>query len=96
MSFTYGNRNQITTMLQGANLTTYTYSNNANLGIEQTGAAYTTYTYDQSNRMTGVLYSDATRSTYTYRGDGKRRSAQEPGGSLNTMIWDGEDYLGEY
>ena len=25
----------------------------------------------------------------------KRRTAQEPGGSVSTMIWDCEDYLGE-
>jgi hypothetical protein len=32
---------------------------------------------------------------YTYDGDGLRRSAQEPSGSVSTMIWDGSDYLGE-
>ncbi|MFN8140448.1 MAG: hypothetical protein U0R49_11685 [Fimbriimonadales bacterium] len=36
-----------------------------------------------------VKYSDGTRSTYTYDGDGQRRSRIEPGGSLTTLINDG-------
>jgi len=34
-------------------------------------------------------------STYTYSGDGLRRTKQEPGQPLRTMVWDGSDYLGE-
>ena len=32
-------------------------------------------------------------STYSYDGDGLRRSAHEPGGALTTFVWDGDDYL---
>ena len=35
------------------------------------------------------------RWTYAYDGDELRRSAHNHGESLTTMIWDGEDYLGE-
>jgi YD repeat-containing protein len=51
--------------------------------------------WDSENRLLNVLYADGTRSTYTYEADGLRRSAQEPGGSLTTFIWDGTDYLME-
>lgn len=47
------------------------------------------------NRLTQVLNPDGSRSTYSYAGDGLRRSAQEPGEALTTFIWDGDDYLME-
>jgi YD repeat-containing protein len=56
------------------------------------GLASIVYSYDADDRLTGVVYQDGSRSTYTYHGDGLRRSAQEPGGP----VWDGTDYLGEY
>ena len=86
MTFVYNSRNQLTTLLQGTALTIYTYSTRGENTVEQTGTAYTSYTYGQTSRMTAILYSDGTRSTYTYRGDGKRRTAQEPGGSVSTFI----------
>ncbi|MCH8274748.1 MAG: hypothetical protein IH851_08155 [Armatimonadetes bacterium] len=51
--------------------------------------------YDNENRLTKVTHPAGTFSTYTYDGDGKRRTAHEAGGSLTTMIWDGDDYLQE-
>lgn len=59
--------------------------------IGDSNGAGTNYTYDAKNRLT----RDATVSTYTYTGYGLRRSAQEPGGSLTTFVWDGSDYLQE-
>jgi YD repeat-containing protein len=47
-----------------------------------------TYTYDPENRLT-VVQAGAVYSTYTYDGDGQRRSAIEPSGSLTTMVRDG-------
>ena len=61
---------------------------------EQAGATRTTYAYDRENRLTSLL-TGANRSTYTYNRDGLRRTAHEAGGTLATMIWDGDDYLGE-
>ena len=49
-----------------------------------------------SEMLTLLQFPDTTRSTYTYAGDGLRRSAFEAGGALTTFIWDGTDYLGEY
>ena len=95
MTFTYDNANRIVTMLQGANLTTCTYDTTGNLTVENLATALTTNSYDNENRLTGIVNPDATRSTYTYAGDGLRRSAYEPGGVLTTFIWDGDDYLGE-
>ena len=89
-------------MLQGAALTTYAYDATGNQTEENLNGSRTTYVYDNENRLTGMRYPDATRSTYTYaggfpvQGEGLRRSAQEPGGALTTYIWDGSDYLGEY
>jgi hypothetical protein len=34
-------------------------------------------------------------ATIQYAGDGLRRTAFEAGGTLTTMVWDGDDYLGE-
>ena len=45
--------------------------------------------------MTSVRFPDGSRSTYTYEGDGLRRSAHEAGVGLVTFIWDGADYLME-
>jgi hypothetical protein len=58
-------------------------------------AGRTTFTHDLANRSTGIKFWAATLSTRFYNGFGLRRTAQEPGGSLTTMIWDGDDYLGE-
>ena len=52
------------------------------------------HTYDGANRLTNVR-TGANRSTYSYNGDGLRRTRQEQGGALGTMIWDGDDYLME-
>ncbi len=34
-------------------------------------------------------------TTFSYGGDGLRRTYQLPGAAVRTMIWDGSDYLGE-
>jgi YD repeat-containing protein len=95
MTFTYNTRNQPTTMIQGGVITSYTHNFVGAMTLENVGGARTTYSYSQRNLLNGAVNSDGTRSTYTYRYDKKRRTAQEPGGSVSTMIWDGEDYLGE-
>lgn len=82
-------------MVQGSAVTTYNYGGSGYLRSETTDSGVTTYVYNQSVQMTGVRYAGGTRSTYTYRADGKRRSAQEPGAVVTTFIWDGEDYLME-
>ena len=95
MTFAYDVRNRIATMVQGAAITTYNYGGSGYLRSETTATGVTTYTHNQHVQMTTVKYPDGTSSAYTYRADGKRRSVIEPGGSMTTFIWDGEDYLME-
>ena len=56
-------------------------------------------TYDPANRLKVVaIHPDSgsqTLASYTYAGDGLRRTEHEPGKSLVTLIWDGDDMLGE-
>jgi len=94
---TYNVRNQISAMKQGSLITTYNYSSQGFLRSETLNSSVTTYTYTNSLWLNGVRNSDGSRSTYTYRADGKRRSGIEsaPGSLLTTYIWDGDDYLGE-
>ncbi len=93
MTYVFDAANRITTLQQGTTRTTFTYDNNGNPTEENAAGGRTTYVYDSANRLTGVVLSTGVRSTYTYRGDNKRRTLQEAGGVLTTMLWDGEDYL---
>ena len=43
-------------------------------------------------KMTTPLFAV---TTYSYAGNGQRRSYQKPGQAINTIVWDGSDYLGE-
>ena len=49
--------------------------------------------YDKENRMV-VHHELATRTTFTYDGDGLKRS-ERSGASITTLLWDGREYLGE-
>lgn len=63
---------------------------------ENAAGARTTYIYDSENQLINVKTSAANISTYSYAGDtGLRRTKQEPGGALTTIVWDGDDYLQE-
>ena len=94
---TYDAFNRIVTSLRGGSiLTTFTYDNNGNPTLENIAGNPQSYTYDKENRLTKVVWAgDTATSTYTYAADGLRRSKQETGTALTTMIWDGDDYLGE-
>lgn len=76
-------------------LTQFAFDNGDNTWKENTAGQLTTNSYHGQNRLTKVLNPDGTISTYTYGGDGPRRSAQEPGKPVTTMVWDGSDYLQE-
>lgn len=95
MTMTFDGADRLLTILQGANLTTVTFDANGNQTGENLNGALTTNTYEQENRLVGVALSDSTCSTYAFAGDGLRRSLQEPGKSLTTIVWDGTDYLME-
>lgn len=85
--------NRTVWMSLGANLTTFTYSDFGALETEITGSQTTTYTYDGQDQLVGVLPHSGVLSTYTFDGDGMRRTAQEGNVQPTTMVWDGSDYL---
>ena len=87
-----------TTMIEGSGVTTYAFDPNGNNTVEQTNTRLTTNTWDPENRLIGIQFkqkSSSGLSTYTFSGDGLRRTAQDQGSALTTMIWDGTDYLQE-
>lgn len=47
------------------------------LKSEITGSQTTTYTYDGQDQLIGVLPHSGVLSTYTFDGDGPRRTAQD-------------------
>jgi YD repeat-containing protein len=87
--------NEITTIQQGSGATTVTYDANGNQVGENLLGRLTSYSFDNENRLVGIVFPNGTRSTYSYVGDGLRRSAFEAGGTLTTFLWDGNDYLME-
>jgi YD repeat-containing protein len=95
MSFAYDAANRIITMVQGALMSTFTYDNNGSLVVQNAGGSVTTNSYDRENRLSEVAYPAGTISTYSYGGDGLRRTKQDPGSGVITVVWDGTDYLQE-
>jgi YD repeat-containing protein len=73
----------------------YAYCPAGILTLEHLAGFQTGYVYDGENRLTKLTNPDGTFSTYTYAGGGLRRTAQDFGGTVHTMVWDGSDYLGE-
>jgi YD repeat-containing protein len=95
MTSTYDAASRIITMTQGAAKTAYTYNGAGNLVLEVQGAAQTGYVYDGENRLLKLTNPDGTIITNTYSGDGLRRTTQQPGKAVSTIVWDGQDYLGQ-
>jgi len=62
---------------------------------ESATGAVTGYVYDGENRLKKVATPLFAVTTYSYGGDGLRRSYQKPEQPINTIVWDGSDYLGE-
>lgn len=106
MTFTVDAASQMVTMIQraglaGASNTTYTYDLTGNLVLEDLhnpsvapSAFRTTHLWDPLNRNVGVEFRQGTDpiqlSTYTWDGDMRRRSRHEHGGSLTTILYDGD------
>jgi YD repeat-containing protein len=96
MSMAFDAANRITTIQQGADRTTMLYDATGNQIEENLNGSRTTNQYDNENRLIGVQFPTGSPSTYSYDGgDGLRRTLQEAGGPLTTVIWDGTDYLKE-
>jgi YD repeat-containing protein len=93
MSFDPATR--LTTSIQGTSVGTYTFDNAGSQTLDNVAGVLTTCQYDPENRLLFATSSSAV-SSYTYQGyDGLRRSWQELGTSLTTIVWDGSDYLQE-
>jgi YD repeat-containing protein len=92
MTMTYDPASRIVTMLQGAAATSYTFDANGNKVLDNLGGVQTGYVFEKENRLTKVTHSDGSISSYTYSGDGLRRTRQEPTDSApHTIVWDGSD-----
>ncbi|MBL8068453.1 MAG: hypothetical protein JNM28_08385 [Armatimonadetes bacterium] len=91
---------QIATMLYVSTPTTDTCDDNGNLveieGRIDGGADFgiVTISYDKENRMASIVDYNNQIATYTYSGDGLKRS-EITGSGITTLVWDGSEYLGE-
>jgi hypothetical protein len=95
----YNLAGEITSMVRiGGNQVTHVYDLNGNVvstnGLQfNIGNALVTMGYDKENRQ--ISHSmGSTVVTYTYSGDGLKRS-EITGSGTTTMIWDGSEYLQE-
>lgn len=95
MTFMFDAASRITSMIQGATVTNYTYNAAGNLTLEAEGAAQTGYVYNGENMLLKLTNPDGTIISNTYSGDGLRRTTQQPGKPVSTIIWDGQNYLGQ-
>ncbi|NOG39170.1 MAG: hypothetical protein HND43_07225 [Armatimonadetes bacterium] len=100
-TFTFNAADRLVTMVEGANLTTYTWTGYGALSSETTGTATTDYSYNGQDQLVLVTPpGDGFPTTYTFDGDGLRRSIQatnvnqdSPTLDITTVVWDGSDYL---
>ncbi|QYK54617.1 MAG: hypothetical protein KF824_06870 [Fimbriimonadaceae bacterium] len=96
--FQYNLAGEITSMDRQGNQVTHTYDSNGNLQVVS-GRLYVanpgtvTMSYDKENRQISHTQG-ATVVTYTYSGDGLKRS-EIASGSTTTLVWDGSEYIGE-
>jgi YD repeat-containing protein len=97
---TYNLAGEITsiTRLSGHQVT-HTYDLNGNVIVSNglqlnIGNALVTMVYDKENR--GVVNNRwAIVVSYTYSGDGLKRSEISSTGNVTTLVWDGSEYLQE-
>lgn len=80
-------------MVEGANTTTYAYTGYGALSSEITGNDTTAYTYSGQDQLVGVQQPNGRLSTYSFDGDGLRRTIQEGNVQATSVVWDGSDYL---
>ena len=91
----YGPGNELLTLTSGAGLiTTSTYDANGNLLQENAAGQVTSYGWNYENRLTRILYPDASRSAYQYSIDGFRQRADEAAGAIR-FVWDRTNVLQE-
>jgi hypothetical protein len=93
MTYVYNAVNRIVSMSQAPTLTNYTYLATGGISVENANGALLTNVLDNENRLLNTQFSNNTISTYTYSGDGLRRTSNEQGGGLTSIIWDGTNAL---
>ncbi|MCZ7580245.1 MAG: hypothetical protein M5U21_05430 [Fimbriimonadaceae bacterium] len=99
-TFTFNAADRLATMVEGANLTTYAWTGYGALESEITGNQSTGYAYNGQDQLAVVTEPSGDKTTYSFDGDGLRRSvattnvSQDPPTlDVTTMVWDGSDYL---
>lgn len=94
-SNTYDAAQCLVTSILGSALATYTHDPDGNITVENLAGTVTTFAWGDDEAMHNIFYSTGAISTYTYDGDGRRRSYIEPGGTLTTIVYLGRDILEE-
>ena len=89
---------KVFTVLRQGYPCTYSYDEDGNetLFVGKTEFSFpgtVTMSYDKENRMVKIVDIGGV-TTYTYSGDGLKRS-EEDGDGLVTLVWDGSEYLEE-
>ncbi|RIJ98683.1 MAG: hypothetical protein DCC46_10475, partial [Armatimonadetes bacterium] len=99
-TFTFNAADRLVTMVEGASLTTYAWTGYGALESEITGNSTTGYSYNGQDQLTVVTAPSGDKTTYSFDGDGLRRSVattnqnqDPPTLDITTMVWDGSDYL---
>lgn len=92
-TFAFDAADRLSTMTEGANLTTYAWTKFGSMDTEITGIKRTTYSYSGQDQLIGLVDAGGNRSTYSFNGHGLRRTAQEGSAQPTTIVWDGSDYL---
>ncbi|MGD9729896.1 MAG: RHS repeat domain-containing protein, partial [Nitrospiraceae bacterium] len=99
-TFTFNAADRLITMVEGASLTTYAWTGYGALESEITGNSTTGYAYNGQDQLAVVTEPSGDKTTYSFDGDGLRRSvattnvSQDPPTlDVTTMVWDGSDYL---
>jgi len=91
----YDAADRLSTSIQGTTTTTFTFDGTGNRIGENNNGSLTTYMFDNENRLKTLTQSSNQVITNTCDGSGVRRTTQQQGGTVHTMVWDGSDYLGE-
>lgn len=98
-AFTFNAADRLVTMVEGASLTTYAWTGYGAMESEITGNS-TGYAYNGQDQLAVVTAPTGDKTTYSFDGDGLRRSvattnvSQDPPTlDVTTMVWDESDYL---
>ena len=82
----------VTTVENSVGTTTYVYDPNGNvIEVVNPDGSVITMSYDKENRES-VHQDAASVATYTYAGDGLKKT-EYVDGALTTLVWDDDDYL---